>query len=249
VAILLLAAAPPAVGRPTAEVGVGHGLGVDAWTEVVYLWRGDDRSAPAADDPVSGRLRSAGGRSAEGGLVLNEVLADPPPGLEGDANGDGARDAADDEFVELVNAGTEPVDLAGWSIEDGDRLRHLFEAAPGESLLLAPGERATVFGGGDPSSLPGRVAVASSGSLGLANDGDRVALVDPAGAVADSLVYGSEAGNDESLIRLPDGVGAWTRPSDAGLTLPFTPQASNGTPAPVSPVTWGRLKRCLVLRE
>src|SRR5207253_643028 len=36
-------------------------------------------------------------------VIINEVLADPPDGIAGDANHDGVRDGTDDEFVELVN--------------------------------------------------------------------------------------------------------------------------------------------------
>src|SRR5262249_7623431 len=36
-------------------------------------------------------------------LIVNEVLADPPAGSDGDANHDGTRDAAQDEFIEIVN--------------------------------------------------------------------------------------------------------------------------------------------------
>ena len=35
-------------------------------------------------------------------VLINEVLADPPDGLAGDANHDGVRSSAEDEFVELV---------------------------------------------------------------------------------------------------------------------------------------------------
>ena len=34
-------------------------------------------------------------------LIINEVLYDPPSGIEGDANGDGIREAQEDEFIEL----------------------------------------------------------------------------------------------------------------------------------------------------
>ena len=40
---------------------------------------------------------------------ISEVLADPPPGLGGDANGEGKRDSYQDEFVELFNGGERAV--------------------------------------------------------------------------------------------------------------------------------------------
>ena len=53
-------------------------------------------------------------------LRISEILADPPPGLNGDANGDGKRDGREDEFVELWNAGTVPVPIGGWALGDDD---------------------------------------------------------------------------------------------------------------------------------
>ena len=35
-------------------------------------------------------------------LIINEIHADPAADLPGDANGDGIRDAGDDEFIEFV---------------------------------------------------------------------------------------------------------------------------------------------------
>ena len=61
------------------------------------------------------------------GLVITEVLADPPPGPSGDENGDGHRDPSEDEFVELTNTGTTPVCLSGWALGDAvEAERHAF---------------------------------------------------------------------------------------------------------------------------
>src|SRR5690606_174984 len=62
------------------------------------------------------REQTGGGEPAAAGLVINEVLADPPPGY--DANGDGVADTRDDEFIELVNAGEQAIDLSGAVIAD-----------------------------------------------------------------------------------------------------------------------------------
>src|SRR6185369_8542101 len=51
-------------------------------------------------------------------LIINEYLADPPAGPPGDANGDGITNSTQDEFVELVNNGTSPVDIGGFTISD-----------------------------------------------------------------------------------------------------------------------------------
>src|SRR5215216_967323 len=80
-------------------------------------------------------------------VVINEYLADPPPALAGDANGDGTRDAAQDEFVELVNTGAAPLDISGFTIRDATGVR--FTIPPGK--IMPAGEAAVVFGGGVPT--------------------------------------------------------------------------------------------------
>lgn len=47
-------------------------------------------------------------------LVINEYMASPPAGIAGDANGDGTRSATQDEFVELVNSDTAPLNIGGF---------------------------------------------------------------------------------------------------------------------------------------
>ena len=49
------------------------------------------------------------------GLVINEFLANPrnASGVYVDANQDGATNVFDDEFIELVNTSTNPIDVAG----------------------------------------------------------------------------------------------------------------------------------------
>ncbi len=58
-------------------------------------------------------------------LIINEVLYDPPSGIEGDANGDGIREAQEDEFIEFVNLGG-TLDLSGYTVHDNAQERHVF---------------------------------------------------------------------------------------------------------------------------
>ncbi|MDP6528293.1 MAG: lamin tail domain-containing protein [Gemmatimonadota bacterium] len=177
--------------------------------------------------------------SGEVSMVLNEILADPPPESAGDANGDGVRDTADDEFVELYNAGSDPVDLSGGSVSDATAARHEFA----QGTVVPPGGFLVVFGGGAPSgSIPGLVEVASTGGLSLNNTGDEVVLRGADGIVLDVHTYGGEANADQSLIRLPDGAGEWTRPLDEGLSAAFSPGAENGTATGLTATTWGGVK-------
>jgi uncharacterized protein (TIGR03437 family) len=66
-------------------------------------------------------------------LLVNEVLADPPTGNEGDANHDGTRDGVQDEFVELVNPTDAALNISGWT------LRHTQPPAP-RKLCVIPSQ-------------------------------------------------------------------------------------------------------------
>ena len=79
-------------------------------------------------------------------LIINEFLASPPTGPSGDANGDGIRDSADDEFVEIVNTGATPLNVGGFSINDATAVRFIFPP----NTVIPAGEAAVVFGGGHP---------------------------------------------------------------------------------------------------
>jgi hypothetical protein len=171
-------------------------------------------------------------------VALNEILADPPPDLAGDANGDGVRDTSDDEFVEIINHSSANVDLTGWELHDSTALRHAFSGG----LVLAPGEIYVVFGGGAPAGLPARVDVASTGGLSLNNTADEVRMVGPDAVPRDVHGYGSEGNGDESMIRLPDGTGPWTLPSASGASAPFSAGEPNGATTSVAETSWARIK-------
>jgi hypothetical protein len=134
-------------------------------------------------------------------LVINEILADPGT-FTGDANGDLVIDAQDDEFIEIVNATGETLDLSGWRLEDRFYLRHIFP----EGTLLADGCAVVVFGGGNPTGTFGGslVQTASTGSLWLNNDEDRVSLLDPDQTPVAAISFGIEADYDQSITRNPD---------------------------------------------
>lgn len=137
-------------------------------------------------------------------FVINELHADPASGDAGDANGDGTRDFAQDEFVELVNVGELATDISGWALSDGASVRHVF---PTDSIV-EPGCAVVVFGGGAPDGLFGGALVqnASSGSVGLNNGGDTITLSN--GVISIEAIYGSEGGNNQSLTLNPDITGA-----------------------------------------
>jgi LEA14-like dessication related protein len=151
-------------------------------------------------------------------VVVNEVLADPPAGTDGDANHDGLRDAAQDEFVELVNATAAGINIAGWTVRthsttsSTESVRHTFAAG----TKLPASESMVVFGGGainagDPLFGCAQVVKASSGGLSLTNTGLTILVRDSAGNLVTQLSYGGSTGpnggNAQSLTRSPDITG------------------------------------------
>lgn len=150
-------------------------------------------------------------------VIINEILADPASGLAGDANGDGDRDSSDDEFVEIVNLSGADVDLSDWEIRDSSSMRHIFPAG----TILPKDCAIVVFGGGLLSGLGGGAEFQSafSGNLALNNSGDTVTLLDSEGVEVDSVTYGEEGGENQSITRSPDRTGEFAQHSLVGGSL------------------------------
>lgn len=147
-------------------------------------------------------LFSARAHSAD--IRISEVLADPPAGLAGDANGDGRRHTYEDEFVELINTGVDTISLAAWKIGDDDATSTAYFEFPTGSAL-APGQLLVLFGGGSPA-LASTATFVDDGRIGngLSNSGDVVVLLDAQGDTVDQLSI-STWPSDQSLARQADG--------------------------------------------
>ncbi len=146
-------------------------------------------------------------------VVINEILADVPPGEDGDANADGDTDSGDDEFVELVNKSGAALDMSGWALHDGAEMRHLFPDG-----TIVPADCAiVVFGGGLVEGLGGSAIfqVVNTLRLGLNNEGDTVSLYDDLGDLVASVSYGEEGASDQSLTRDEDVSGSFVRHGEA----------------------------------
>src|SRR5262245_27340501 len=192
-------------------------------------------------DAAMGEHRQAGSLSNPGApfvatLIINEYLADPPAGSAGDANGDGTRDSAQDEFVELVNNGAVALNVGGFTTSDSTSVRFAIPAGK----IIPAGESAVVFGGGTPTgpfgnaAANGLVFAVGGGGLSLNNGGDTITVKDNLSATVDSVTYTSVEGNaHQSITRSPDVTGGFVQHSTAagsGGAL-FSPGARvNGAP-------------------
>lgn len=223
-------------------------------TRTVSLTITDDNDAEGSEEALFQLANLSTSGSAEAGtdntailsitdnenpLVINEVLADPATGPEGDANQDNARSATEDEFIEIYNTSTTAtVDLSGYEyIDDGVGLRHVFP----EGSTLPPEAALVVFGGGTPAgSIPGVVQTASTGTLALNNGGDSFTIVDEAGNAVLTYNYDGSV-DDQSMTRDPDFTGPFvphSAASGSGGAL-FSPGRSVGsTPLPVELVAF-----------
>lgn len=175
----------------------------------------------------SGAGGGGGGSPGVAGVVINEIHADPDS-AEGDANGDGTAQFSDDEYVEIVNVTGDTLDLSGWALADGVTTRHVFPAG----TTVADGCAIVVFGGGTPTGDFGGAStqVATDGALGLNNGGDTITITTNTGALAVTVGYGSEGGDNQSLTRSPDITGPFAKHLSVAPTRFSAGTALDGTP-------------------
>ena len=191
--------------------------------------------------------------------LITEVLFGVPTGEGGDANKDGTRQVAGDEFVELVNPHDKPISLGGYTLSDMTALEKTStgKAKSGAvrwtfpALTLKPGQVAVVFNG-NGSTIAGSVgdsgAAAAKGNdafggafvftmrqptdnVAFANTADWVMLTAPDGKAVELIKWG------EPRVKVPVGI---LLVEDAPVarncsvqrvapTGPFAPHATDGT--------------------
>jgi PKD repeat protein len=144
-------------------------------------------------------------------VVINEVVTDPQQDWSDNAGGNGI--AFDDlpgsgsitdtdEWVELYNAGTQPVNLrigSGWTMEfiNGSTAIVKFSSLTTEVLRFSAGGSLTNF-------QPGEYLVIGN-QAGAINNDVFIVLKDAAGAVVDKAEIGNDFENDGSGDGAPDG--------------------------------------------
>ena len=155
-------------------------------------------------------------------IFISEVLADLPTGEAGDANRDGVRDTYEDEFIELYNAGSEPISLAGWRLGDSTSLKNHFRFPP--DAVIAPGSYIVLFGGGNPSGFTTPFYI-DDGKIGngLTGKGEEIRLIDNIGHEID-IVSHDDWPKKQSLVRNPPDGGPFVPHKIASpIELPFSP--------------------------
>lgn len=134
--------------------------------------------------------------------MITEVLAAVPSGDAGDANADGTRQVAGDEFIELFNPLDRPVSLRGMRLLDKDTLKKPEDAFIFPDVRLAPGQVCVVFNGHE-SAIPGPVGDTKAAADANPNFGGALVFSARAPSSRRSL---SNAG-DFVLLTSADGIG------------------------------------------
>ncbi len=157
---------------------------------------------PGDEEEVSFALIAA----ASGGLVVTEILADPPSG------------DSDDEFIEIYNNSGIAIFLDGYELHDNVGLKHTFG-----DVVLGAGGTLVLFGDGQHGPFGPSVVIdtASTGGLGLNNTGDNLTLYDASGTIVWSYSYGTEANDDQSLVNI--GWDTFVKISETRSTESMTP--------------------------
>jgi hypothetical protein len=137
-------------------------------------------------------------------VVINEFL--PRPGF--DWNGDGAVNTYD-EFIEIENLGPINVSLYGWKLDNESGGAHFYTLP---SKTLKPGDIALYYG--SVSHIP------------MPDSGGTIRLINSRGVVVDARGYGVIEIPDQTICRLPDGIGYWTFPC---FPTPGLKNAQTGT--------------------
>ena len=170
-------------------------------------------------------------------LFISEVLADPPTGAAGDANQDGQRDAREDEFIELYNAGETPVDISGWQLcEDNVEPDNCFQFP--SDAVIEPGSYVVLFGGGNPTgfTVPVYTDEGKIGRNGLRNSGEAIRLIDKNGHEIDVVSHDSWP-SDQSLVRHPsDGDALVQHKTASTIKALFSPGHTHIIPKPDHPL-------------
>jgi hypothetical protein len=148
-------------------------------------------------------------------ILINEFLPHP----KYDWNGDG-KITSDDEFIEIINAGTTTINLLGWFLDDIEEGSRPFGLS---NTWLSPGEIVNFF--------------RSETGISLSDNGDSVRLLLPDGTMVDERTYNYARELNLTWCRLPDGIvelkyPCWPTPGDKNIAyLSSTTASTESAPA------------------
>jgi 5-methylthioadenosine/S-adenosylhomocysteine deaminase len=180
---------------------------VDAWyagnnTTKATMQRVDptqpgNQASNWTDGPVEGTPMSSGGSGGGCTAPTRTVACQPGPPFQFRTGGpvvinelminpSAVSDAAG-EYVELYNSGSNPVDVAGWTIRDDGA--NAYTIPSGGSVVIHPGGFLVIAAQADPGLNGGFTPDLVWSNFNLANSGDEVVLVDQSSVEQDRIDY------------------------------------------------------------
>ena len=188
----------PLIGEPVVRSFVGARIDPQDSLTVSLVWS----SAPPGVRWMLVRVFAEGDRRFRNDTMSIQVAIPYPDGILRINEIMFAPLAGCSEYIEIVNPGTEPVDIRGWSLSDAAVLpssSRVFKSR-GNECTIRPGGFAVLAADSSimvshpfPLDLEsGMLWITGESSLGLGNSADCVLLRDPSGKVVDSVAYSSE---------------------------------------------------------
>lgn len=189
----------------------------DAGTTDATVVQVDTGIPPVGNDASTGKDSGAkfdaGGNESSSTVLINEI-------------------SGGDEWVELVNYGTDPVDLAGYRLADRDKDTgepKLAEAVMFPSPTSLGSQKYLIVRGGGAGDAgkpcpDGGKSFCFNAAFGISTkNGETLFLVAPDGGTAGKVVYPPNgSGADSTYSRIPSG-----NPDGGFKTVPPTPGAPN----------------------
>lgn len=111
-------------------------------------------------------------------VLVREVMKDPV--AVSDSKG---------EWIEIVNLTSKPIDLQGWTLDDGGSNHHVIGGSAGTSIWLQPQVPFVLGINADPATNGGMTVDYKYSSFSLNNTSDVIALFAPSGALVDWVAY------------------------------------------------------------
>jgi hypothetical protein len=139
-----------------------------------------------------------------GKIFINEIMASSGGGFPDPADG------ASDDWFEIYNSGSSPIDLSGWAFSDDASDLNKSVLPDNNTELTVPAKGYLVFWADD---TPDQGARHLSFKLSSTN-GDKLFLTKSNGTIADSLSFGPQT-QEVSYGRMPDGGNNWQTFSQA----------------------------------
>jgi len=131
-------------------------------------------------------------------VLLNEIMFHPPPAIPEDPR---------KEWIELLNTGTNNVDLTGWRFTKGISFNFTNVTLPAGGYVVVAAD-VTIFQG----NYPGITNVTGGWTGKLSDNGEQIELKDNLGQVADSVTYAGDG--DWAWLRIGEqfpGQPTWWR--------------------------------------